>query len=142
LADKINSAKVKRKQFAKAIVEGKSATQAYKEINPNTTYDSAKTQGSRMLTSVYTQEEIARLLSQVTPEEVTARIQDIALSAPLPETKLKALVALGNTRKASIFKDSTPSITNNTLNVFDLDDLRRRLADTSYNGQQITDQLT
>jgi hypothetical protein len=140
VADKITSAKVKRKQFAKAIVEGKSATQAYKELNPAITYDAAKTNGSRMLSNAYTQEEIARLLSQVTPEEVTARIQDIALSAPLPETKLKALVALGNTRKASIFKDSAPSITNNTLNVFDLEDLRRRLADST--GCPQPDQLT
>ncbi len=132
-------ASIRRKVFVKAIVEGNSASRAYKESSPSVTDNTAKAEGYKYLAKPCVQEELARQLAEITPENITARIDDIARSAPMPETKLKALIALGNTRKASIFKDSTPSITNNTLNVFDLDDLRRRLADNTYNQPVISD---
>jgi hypothetical protein len=137
---KLTPAQLRRRTFAKGIAEGKTITAAYKVVNPEASNEVAQAAGSRLLGHVMTQEEIIKHLAQVTPENITARINDIAVSAPLPETKLKALALLGNTRKASIFKDNTPSITNNTLNVFDLDELRRRLADTSYSNGSITDQ--
>jgi hypothetical protein len=109
-------------------------------MRPDVTERSAEVNASRMLSHAETQAEIAKLLEGITPESVITRIDEIARTAPLKETQLKALVALGNTRKASIFKDSTPSITNNTLNVFDLDELRKRLAESTAYPQP--DQLT
>ena len=131
-----------RKTLAKGIVEGKDAKSVYKAMRPDVTERSAEVNASRMLSHAETQAEIARLLEGITPESVITRIDEIARTAPLKETQLKALVALGNTRKASIFKDSAPTITNNTLNVFDLDDLRRRLADNTYSSPSITPELT
>lgn len=131
MGERLTPAKLKKKQFARAIVEGVSATKAYKALNPAVSTETAQVNGSKLLSTAMVQEEIAKHLAMVTPENVTARINEIAVTAPLPETKLKALALLGNTRKASIFKDSTPSITNNTLNVFDLDDLRRRLSEST-----------
>jgi len=87
-------------------------------------------EGCKYLARPSTQEELARQLAEITPENITTRIDDIARSAPMPETRLKALIALGNTVKASIFKqdNSTPSNVN-VLNVLDIDALRKRLAE-------------
>ena len=124
---RLNKNSIKRKAFAKAIVEGKTATQAYKDLVPNVTQHSAEVQGSRLLNNVEVQEEIARRLAEITPEAITIRIDDIARNAPLKETQLKALIALGNTKRASIFKDNQPVTTNNTLNLIDLDGIRKAL---------------
>jgi hypothetical protein len=132
----LSPAKLKKKAFARAIVEGKSATQAYKEIAPNVTQHTAEQNGHRMLKNADVQEDIARRLSQITPEDVLTRIDDLSRTGkPSDTVKLRALEMLGNTRKVNIFKDSTPTITNNTLNVLDLDELRRRLSESTGNPQ-------
>ena len=78
------------------------------------------------------QEEIYARVADSTPEKVIAKIHRIADTAPLPETQLKALIALGNTIKCGIFKqDIAPTTNVNLLNVLDIDDLRRRLAESA-----------
>ena len=140
---KITPATIKHKRFADGVAKGKSATSAYKEAYPASSQATAEVEACRLLKNPNVQEEIARRLSEITPEDVLTRIDDLSRKGtPADTVKLRALEMLGNTRKASIFKDNTPSITNNTLNVFDLDELRRRLADTSYSNTQITDQTT
>ncbi len=140
---KITPATIKHKRFADGVASGKSAVSSYREAYPNASQATAETNATRLLEKASVQEEIARRLSEITPEDVLTRIDDLSRKGtPADTVKLRALEMLGNTRKASIFKDSTPSITNNTLNVFDLDELRRRLADISYSQPAITDETT
>ena len=137
---KLTPAIIKKKAFAKAIVEGKTATQAYREQFPKAQANTCQVEGSKFLSNPMVQAEIYERVADSTPEKVIAKIHRIADTAPLPETQLKALIALGNTRQVNLFKDNTPSITNNTLNVFDLDELRRRLSESTAYPQP--DQLT
>ena len=141
---KLTKADIKRKAFVKDLLSGKSQTQAYKDniATKEVSDNLAAKEGSLYVRKRKTQEEIENAIRDLSPEYVLDGLKREVETAPLPDTRIKGLIALGNTRKCSVFKDSTPSITNNTLNVFDLDELRRRLADTSYSNAPITDQLT
>ena len=141
---KLTKADIKRKAFVKDLLSGKSQTQAYKDniATKEVSDNLAAKEGSLYVRKRKTQEELENAIRDLSPEYVLDGLKREVETAPLPDTRIKGLIALGNTRKCSVFKDSTPSITNNTLNVFDLDELRRRLADTSYSNAPITDQLT
>ena len=133
---KLTPASIKHKRFAEGIVSGKSATKAYREAYPQASQATAEAEACHLLEKPSVQEEIARRLSQITPEDVLTRIDDLSRTGkPSDTVKLRALEMLGNTRKVNIFKDSTPTITNNTLNVLDLDELRRRLSESTGNPQ-------
>jgi CO dehydrogenase/acetyl-CoA synthase delta subunit len=137
---KITPATIKHKRFAECVARGKSAVSSYREAYPNASQATAETNATRLLEKASVQEEIAKRLSEITPEDVLLRIDEMSRTAtPADNVKVRCLEMLGNTRKASIFKDSAPAITNNTLNVFDLDDLRLRLADNTYSLPAIED---
>ena len=141
---KLTKADIKRKGFVRDVLSGKSLKQSYvdnvatRSLTDNTAYK----EGSNYLRKPKTQEELVNATRDLSPEYVLDGLKHEVETAPMPDTRIKGLIALGNTKKCSIFKDSAPSITNNTLNVFDLDDLRRRLADNTYNQPVISDEST
>jgi hypothetical protein len=142
---KVIATHAKYKQFAQDIVAGKPKSQAYKDrvATKEVSTATADVESSRLLKSPTVQQEIERRLREITPEDVLTRIDDLSRTGkPSDTVKLRALEMLGNTRKVNIFKDSTPTITNNTLNVLDLDELRKRLADNAYSAPAITHDLT
>jgi hypothetical protein len=131
---KVISTHAKYKQFAADIVSGKKKAQAYKDriATREVSTATADANSSKLLKNATVQEEIARRLAEITPEDVLVRIDDLSRTGkPSDTVKLRALEMLGNTRKVNIFKDSTPTINNNTLQIIDVDDLRRRLAEST-----------
>lgn len=133
---RITKTSIRHKRFAEAIVEGKNTRQAYKTISPDVSDNTASVEGLKYLNKPNVQEEIARRLAQITPEDVLTRIDDISRHTKSDETKLKALNMLGNSTKASIFNQpQAPQV--NVLNLISAEDLRKRIEE--YNAREITE---
>lgn len=131
---KITPTKLRHKKFVDGIVSGQSAIKSYREAYPNASKSTVSVEACRLLEKPSVQEELQKRLALITPENIIDRIDNIARSAPLPETQLKALIALGNTIKASIFKDNATTNVN-VLNVLDVEDLRKRLEE--HKGKRV-----
>lgn len=131
MAEKITPTKIRHKRFADGIAKGKSAVSSYREAYPNASQATAEAEACKLLEKPSVQDEIAKRLAEITPDNVLTRIDDIARTGkPSDSVRLRALELLGNTHKASIFKDLA-QVQVNTLNVLDVDELRKRLEDHS-----------
>ena len=92
-------AKRKRQAFARDIVAGKPKKQAYIDniaVDKNITDGSAHVLSTRALKEVNVQDEIARQVARITPENVLARIDNLANVGKPAELQQEASQAGGD----------------------------------------------